>query len=365
MARLRILVQHGKWLQPTLVALLCIGLLVCLLALAAGVGNQHGRFSLRNSWDYQEPDALLVGSWQFATAHSNTSSLLSDRQWQLDVDGNSLLLVTKNAVPPLTLILPLLALFASLALARGRPAVPTTSATRSYAVTHGILSLAVPIVVGLFLVVESFNLEIPFSWTQWSRALVWLGCVGIYFSTFLFLGSWISQHVRHVKTAAWIFLSLFVALFMIQSSRELIMRFDGSYLLPVPDLPQEVRLSLFRPSGEPRVTPDREEMVADYLESVDAYSESVHAVVASRYRLERWWHIVSPQLLLTEISGQLLQTQLANVVDVIAAPKSEDKDPSLAASLMSVGPEMAWLAMLFCIAGLGSWFAARKREISS
>ena len=365
MARLRNFVQHSKWLQPTLVILLCIGLLVCLLALASGVGSPYGRFSLRDSWGYQKPDALLVGCWQFATAHSNTSSLLSDRQWQLDVDGNSLLLVAKNAAPSLTLILPLLALFTSLALARGRPAVTTTCATRSCIVTDSILSLAVPIVVGLFLVVESFNLEIPFSWAQWSRTLCWLGFVGIYFSTFLFLGSWISRPTRHVKTAAWIFLSLFVALFMIQSSRELIMRFDGSYLPPVPDLPQEVRLSLFRPSGEPRVTLDREEMVADYLESVDAYSESIHAVVASQYRLERWWHIVSPQLLLTEISGQLLQSQLADVVDVIVAPKSEDKDPSLVASLMSVGPEMAWLAMLFCIAGLGSWFTACKREIAS
>jgi len=365
MARLRNLVQHCRWLQPTLVALLCIGLLVCLLALAAGVGSPYGRFSLRDSWGYQEPDALLVGSWQFATAHGNASSLLGNRQWQFDVDGNSLLLVAKNAVPPLTLILPLVALFASLALARGRPAVTTTCAPRFCAVTHGILSLAIPIVVGLFLVVESFNLEISFSWTQWSRALVWLACVGIYFTTFLFLGSWISQRTRRVKTAAWIFLSLFVALFMIQSSRELIMRIDGSALPPVPELQNEVRLSLFRPSGEPRVTPDREEMVADYLESVDAYSESVHAVVASRYRLERWWHVVSPQLLLGEISSQLLQTQLADIVDVIVAPKSEDKDPSLAASLMSAGPEMAWLLLLCGVTGLGAWSRMRKREIAS
>jgi hypothetical protein len=227
-----------------------------------------------------------------------------------------------------------------------------------------LLSLAVPITVGLFLVLESRVLEIAFVWSQWSRLIVWLGCIGIYFAAFLFLGSWISQSVRHVKTAAWIFLSLFVALFMIQSSRALLMRFDGSLLPPAPDLPQEVRLSLFRPSGEPQVIPEREAMVADYLASVDAYSESIHTVVAARYRLERWWHVVSPHLLLDEVSSQLLQTQLADVMDVVFTPESEDTAPSLTASLMSVWPELAWLALLACLTGFGAWFTTREQVIS-
>ena len=357
-----------RLLHGVLVILLCLSLLVLLLMQTARVVNPSILKSMREvqySQYYQDQSFLLVGSWQFASAHKNIQVLQSQRLNLIDIHDNGLLLVAQDTTPSLILILPLLALFTSLALSRAKPTPATSRSIRSWALSMGLLSLAIPLIVGLFLVIESRILEIPTSWSQWSRALVWLGFVGTYFTTFLFLGSWISQRARHVKTAAWIFLSLFVALFMIQSSRELIMRFDGSKLPQVPDLPYEVQLSLFRPSGEPRVIPEREEIVADYLESVDAYSESIHAVVASRYRLERWWHIVSPQLLLSEISSQLLQVQLADVVDVINSPKSEDKDPSLVASLMSMGPEMAWLLLLCGLTGLGAWrITARKREIS-
>jgi hypothetical protein len=367
MTRLIGFFRHNNGTQTTLVTLLCLSLLVLLLMqVARGVnpsilGNLR---EIRYYQYYQDPDVLLIGSWQFASAHSNVQFLQSQRLRLIDIRDNGLLLVARDTTSSLALILPLLALFTALALSRAKPTQDVSRSVRHWILGMGLLSLTITIIVGLFLVIESRILEIPYSWSQWSRALVWLGIVGTYFATFLFLGRWISQCTRHIRTAAWILLSLFVALFMIQSSRELLMRFDGSHLPPVPDLPVEVRLSLFRPSGEPRVTPDREEMVANYLESVDAYSQSVHAVVAGRYRLERWWHVISPQLLLNEISSQLLQARLPDVVDVIVASRS--KEPSLMASLMSVAPEIAWLAILCCIAGLGTWrITARKREIAS
>lgn len=348
------------------VFLLCMALVACSLVQVARLSNPSIQFSLLNVARNQHKSTLIVDRWQFASAHGNIALLAENRQRTLAINESAVLLIAQSASPALSLILPLLALFTGFALARSTQGSDESSRTLSHqpALWMGMSCLSVPLIIGVFLVIEAHVLGIPLVWASWSRILVWLGCVGTYFPTFLFFGAWISRRTRHTKTAAWIFLSLFVAFFVIQGSRELVMRIDGSALPPVPELPTEVRLSLFRPSGEPRVIPEREQMVADYLESVDAYSESVHAVVASRYQLERWWHVVSPQLLLSEISSQLLQTQLADIVDVIVAPKSEDKDPSLVSSLMSVGPEIAWLAILCCIAGLGSWFTARKREIS-
>jgi len=341
-----------------LVAFLSLGLLVCLLALTANVINANIQSHYQSSRSYQDSDSLLIGSWRFASAHSNVQSLQSHRQLSNDIHKDALLLVARYATPNLGLILPLLALFTGLALVRANPALGTLRPIRSYALAHAILSLAVPLVVGVFLVIESRILEIPYSWSQWSRLLVWLVVIGTYFASFLFLGSWISQRVQHVKMAAWIFASLFIAMFMIQSTRGFLMRFDGSNLPPVPDLPTEVRLSLFCPSGEPRVTLDREEMVAEYLDSVDAYSESVHAVIRDRYDLERWWHAISPQLLLYELSYQVLQSQLADIVDVVYSPGG--RNPSLAASLAVIWPEAAWLTLLCSLSGLSTVIAARK-----
>ena len=361
-SRLRNFSRSCKDLQAMLAMLLCLSLLVCVLVQEARVVNPSMRGYSREMQYYQDQDTLLIGSWQFASAHSNVGALQLNRQRMVDIiHENGLLLVARYATPTLALILPLLALFTGLALVRANPALHVFRSVRSWALCVGLLSLAVPIVVGLFLILESRSLEIPFSWSQWSRLLVWLGFVGTYFATFLVLGTWISHHVRHVRTAVWIFASLLVAMFMIQSGRELIVRFDGSHLPPVPELPVEVRLSLFRPSGEPRVTRDRETMVATYLESVDAYSNSVHAVVEHRYGLERWWHVVSPQLLLYELSYQLLQAQLADIVDVVYALENEGKEPSMMSSLTSVWPEMVWLILLCGFSGLGAGITARKQ----
>ena len=364
-SRLSGLLQRCRRLHEVLVILLCLSLLALLLMQAAREINPsilRNFGEIQRSQYYQDPNILLVGSWQFASAHRNIQFFQSQRLRLIDIHDNGLLLVARDTTPSLVFILPLLALFAALALSQVKSTPDMSRSIRSWVLSRGLLSLAIPIIVGLFLVIESQILEIPTAWSQWSRVLVWLGFVGTYFTIFLFLGSWISQCTRHVKTVAWVFLSLFVALFMIQSSRELVMRFDGSKLPQVPDLPHEVKLSLFRPSGEPRVTPDREEMVADYLASVDAYSQSVHAVVARRYDLERWWHVASPQLLLTEISSQLLQTQVVDIVDVVFTSKSEDREAGLAISLRSVWPEIAWLVLLCCIAVFGAWMAERKRE---
>jgi len=351
------------WTVPLLVVLLCSALLSGLLVLAA----QHANASMRSGfWDANnaKQDALLVGSWAFTSAHSNIESLMVDLQ-QLNLDDNALLLVARSVSRSLALILPLLALLAALALSQ-HVSFPTTSySTRSRAVARGILNLAIPLLMGLALVIESRILKVPLPVNQWSRVLVWLGFIAAYFAAFSFLGIWISRRTHHIKTAVWISLSLFVALFMIQSSRELIMRFDGSYLPPVPDLPTEVRLSLFRPSGTPSVTPDREEMVAEYLAAVDAYSESVYAVVQHRYNLERWWHVLSPQLSFLEVSGQLLQAELAGTVDVLYSSERGDKVPSLLALMSTIWQETAWLLLLCALAGWASRRPARKRSASS
>lgn len=205
-----------------LAVVLCLSLLVCVLVQVTGVVNPSIRDYSREMQYYQDPDTLLVGSWQFASAHSNVGILQLNRQRMVDIHENGLLLVARYATPTLALILPLLALFTGLALVRANSALHVFRSVRSWALWVGLLSLAVPIIVGLFLILESRSLEIRFSWSQWSRLLVWLGFVGTYFATFLVLGTWISHCVRHVRTAAWIFASLFVAMFMIQSSREFI-----------------------------------------------------------------------------------------------------------------------------------------------
>ena len=348
----RLVRQVKHWRSP-LVVLLCIGMLVCILVPVATIVSSNLQGPLQSASSSEDASILFVGSWEFASAHTNVRYFqLANQRW-LGIRENALLLVAQYATPSLIIILPLLGLFSALALVRCGTA---------HAVSCILLGAAVPLVIGGFLLLESHTLDFQMSWAQWSRALVWLGLAGLYFWTFLSLGIWIGQRTRSTKTVTWIFLSLFVALFMIQSSRELLMRFDGSHLPPVPELPTEVRLSLFRPSGEPRVTLDREGMVADYLASVDAYSDSAHAVVAHRYGLERWWHIVSPQLLLNEISTQLLQTHYADSVDVIYSPGS--RPPGLASSLAAVWPETAWLILLCGLAELGAWTATRKQTSS-
>jgi hypothetical protein len=193
----------------------------------------------------------------------------------------------------------------------------------------------------------------------WSRLGVWIVIVGVYFALFLFLGRWIRQGTRSTKRSLWICLTLVCAMVTIQGSRPLLMRVDGSILPAVPDLPTEVQLSLFRPSGEPHVTEDRVEVVDEYLTAVDAYSQRVHDIVARRYALERWWHVVSPQLLMDEVAGQLLQTEYADAVDVFF---SQDRAvPSLTTSLGAIWPEVAWLITLCSLCGAAG-LAIRQRR---
>lgn len=351
---------HAMW-----VFLLCVGLLVCVLTQVARVTNPSIRSSLLEVSINQHKSTLIVGRWQFASAHSNVAIVSEYRQRRLAIKECALLLMAQSTSSALGFILPLLAIFAGLALTRSTQGScePSLITPRHTVLWMGVLCFSIPLVIGVFLVIESHILRIPHVWATWSRILVWMGCVGTYFAGFLFFGSWISRLTQHTKMAAWIFLSLFVAFFVIQGSRELAMRVDGSALPPVPELPAEVRLSLFRPSGEPRVTSDREEMVADYLAAVDSYSESLHALASRQYMLERWWHVVSPQLLLSEISLQVLQSQFADVVDVAFSAGHEDQEASLMASLASVWLELVWLVLICCFTWMGHWLTSRKQAI--
>jgi hypothetical protein len=339
----------GSW-RSLLVVLLCMATLVCVLMQVASTSNPSIREGLQTHAVASGQDMPITGTWTFATAHENVHVLSLHRQARSGIPGHVLFSPAQDATWVLSQVLPFLGLLGALALVHFAPGRLSI---------HVLFCGTVPLTVGLFLLLESHILGIPMLWSHWARVLVWLGAVGLHFSAFLFLGRWIAGRVRHLKTAVWIALSLVVALFFIQNSRSPFMRFDGSELPPVPNLPTEVRLSLFRPSGVPDVTTDREEAVDAYLASVDAYSEAVHAIAARRYGLERWWHIASPHLLLDEISIQLLQADHAHVVDALYAAKSGP--PSLAASLRAVWPEILWLAVLGFLAAWASCAAARRR----
>lgn len=353
--------QHIQGLHAALIILACLAVLAGLLVQSGSVT----RSNLRNSQWYQATDAEIVGSWRFASAHANVTSLLELARLSADVEEMGLLFAAQDLAPALTLALPLLGLLAALAFNWTNPRGVDKGYHPARARPQIILCIAIPIMSTLYLLWQAHRLELPLEWDQGCRLLVWLACIGIYFTSFLLMGTWISNHVGRFRTATWIFLSLVVALFMIQGSRDLVMRFDGSSLPPVPDLPAEVRLSLFRPSGEPRVTADREALVADYLSSVDAYSQSVYDVVSHRYNLERWWHVVSPHLLLEELSDQLLQTELARTVHLLAAPERDEQEPSLFASMIAVGPELIWLLFLGGLTGLTVWISNRRQRVGS
>ncbi len=349
-----------KRIRALIVIVLCVGLLAVALFQVARVANPSIRNSIWKAAINEHKSPWIVLRWQFASAHSNLTYLADDFQRRVAAEESVGLLVARSATPTLAFILPLLGLFAGLALQRYTQ--PSSLSSHVHARQRlfwiGLLSAAVLLLIGGFLVLETHILEASFDWSQWCRLLVWLLVLGVYFSSFTFAGSWISQRVNKDKTIVWIILSLFVALFILQASREPLMRVDGSLLPNIPQLPAEVRMSLFRPSGTPQVIPEREEMIAEYLASVDAYSESIHCLAAHQYNLERWWHVACPPLLLSEISGQLLQTQFNNIVDVVFSEQGSNRRPSLASSLVCVWPEVAWLCLIM---GCVAWAATRKR----
>jgi len=335
--------------RTVLVLLLCLGTLVALSHQVARTASDEMVATAAWTQSWVQDEESLMGSWQFASAHENVLALNVTRQQVFRVDTDVMLLVARDVSAALALALPLLGLFAGLAL-------PARSRLRVLAPV--VLGVGVPLGVAVSLAwVASTH-----GWTMgpavWSRLGVWIVIVSAYFNLFLLLGRWIQRRTGSTKRSLWVYLTLVCAMATIQGSRPLLMRVDGSIFPAVPDLPTEVKLSLFRPSGEPQVTADRVQIVDEYLAAVDTYSQQVHDVVAQRYALERWWHVVSPQLLMDEIAGQLLQTDYANAVDVVF---SEDRaPPSLATSLGAVWPEIAWLVALCGLCGAAGLRAERR-----
>jgi hypothetical protein len=340
--------RRESW-RALLVVLLCLGALAGLLY---EIGQVAVEQIAATTWgaSSREGHGVLMGIWRFASAHENVFALNEARQQRLRLEQDAAFLVAQDVSTALTLALPFLALFAALAL-------PLSRRVRLWAFVGLALGVSSLVVACLWGIVRQQT------WTMepgaWSRLLVWIAFLTTYFTLFLLLGTWIRGVTRSTKKAVWICLSLIFAMLLIQGARPLLMRVDGSRLPPVPTLPTEVRLSLFRPSGEPRVTEDRVEMVEDYLASVDAYSEEVHKVVADRYTVERSWHVVSPQLLLRELAGQLLQSEYADIVDVVYSGRRSE--PGLAASLRAVWPEAVWLLVLCALAGTAATVVGRSQ----
>lgn len=334
--------------RTLLVILLCLGTLVGLLHQVARTASDEIVATAAWAQSWVQDEGSIMGLWQFASAHENVLALNAIRQQVFRVDTDVMLMVARDVSAALALVLPLLGLFAGLAL-------PSRSRPRVLALIG--LGLGTPLGVVVTLAWAASNRGWTMDPAVWSRLAVWIVIVGAYFVLFLLLGRWIQQRTRSVKRSLWICLGLVLAMVLIQGSRPLLMRVDGSVFPAVPDLPTEVRLSLFRPSGEPRVTEDRVEVVDEYLSAVDAYSQRVHEAIERRYALERWWHAVSPQLLMDEIAGQLLQTEYANAIDIVF---SEDRaPPSLVASLGAVWPEIAWLLTWCAVLGMGGLPARR------
>ncbi len=336
--------------RAVLVLILCLGTLV-------GVSYQVARTASDEiidtaAWAQMSTQGgkSVLGVWQFASAHENVLALNVIRQQVFRVDTEVMLLVARNVSAALALALPLLGLFAGLAL-------PPRCRLRIF--TSIGLDLGVPLGVAVSLAWVASSRGWTMGPAVWSRLGVWIVIVGAYFVLFLLLGRWIQQRTRSAKRSLWICLTLICAMVTIQGTRPLLMRVDGSIFPAVPDLPTEVALSLFRPSGEPQVTADRVEIVDEYLAAVDAYSQRVHEIVARRYAVERWWHVVSPQLLMDEVAGQLLQTEYSNAIDVFF---SEDRAvPGLAASLITVWPEVAWLVALCGLFGIAGLTVRRRK----
>ena len=347
----RRLVSKGI-LRSALVLVLCLGTV-------AGLTVQVGRMSCdaigeATAWArmmaHQVKNTLL-GVWRFASTHENVDALNATRQQVLRLETDAMFLVARDVSTALALVLPLLGLLTGVAL---------PSLSRFRAVTSIALAIGVPLILGVSLASFARQQGWMMSPDVWTRIGVWIVVVGAYFTLFLLLGNGIQRRTQSTKRSMWIVLTAFAAMLLIEGTRPLLMRVDGSDFPAVPDLPTEVRLSLFRPSGEPRVTADRVDIVEEYLTTVDAYSQRVHAIVARRYALERWWHAVSPQLLLREIASQLLQSEYASAIDVVFS--ADRGSPSLAASLGAVWPEAAWLLALCGLLGVVGRRAKRRRE---
>ena len=345
----RRLVPKGV-LRSALVLVLCLGTV-------AGLTVQVGRTSCAavvEATAWARPMAhqvknTLLGVWRFASAHENVDALNATRQQALRLETDAMFLVARDVSTALALVLPLLGLLTGVA-------IPSLSRFRA------ATSIALGIGVPLILIVSLASFARQQGWMMspdaWTRIAVWVAIVDAYFTLFLLLGHWIQRRTQSMKRALWIVLTAFAAVLLIEGTRPLLMRVDGSVFPAVPGVPTEVRLSLFRPSGEPQVPEERVEIVEEYLTAVDAYSQQVHAIVARRYALERWWNAVSPQLLLREIASQLLQSEYANAIDVIYS--SDRRMPSLATSVNAVWPEAAWLLALCGLLVVSSLVAGRR-----
>jgi len=179
---------------------------------------------------------------------------------------------------------------------------------------------------------------------------IFLVALGGYCFLFVLLGMWISTVARSSRKALWICSAVFVALFSVHAVVENAASLDRANLPDLPEMTDGVWANFndARSRGYPAsdwLPPEVEE----YFAALDAYSSELADFIRSRHRAERWWSFVSPPGLLLEVSGQLLQDQYHDALDVFYSPEIERRPASLGASLWKSAPEIAWLALL-CLA---------------
>jgi len=345
---LRSIIQNiiHKWWFADLAVLLTLALVLAATAISLNP-------VLRSELDDPLPpqgtrwSGILGGG----SAHANLWELSTDHQLYRGRRRNALYLVGKRLLFVLLLVLPVIAMAGGLL--QGRQLARSHERRRTL-IMFRMLGSVLTIVgaMALFVVLECHHLGIAPTSAQRTRVLVWAASMGLYAGVFLALSVWIGSRVRSARTATWILLSITIGLWMLEGSREPVFSLSSSPLPRVPELPTEVRMSLFRPSGEPRVTEDRQEFVEAYLDAVDAYSGALYESVRARYQTERLWHIFSPQLAMREISFQLLQDDFPTLAEIIYAPFRPYRLSRFGGTVSAVWPELVWFLALLGIFAL-------------
>jgi|GEM_PF-2051084 len=351
-----------RGIQSPWLALLLTGLIlgVFLIVIATSV-NPTLREELKSPWSLMMQGTRWTATWGPGTAHENLWTLSTDRQLQEGRETNALFLSCKRLLPAMLLILQIIGMGGGLLVGRALRLRSDLGMLVRILAHVGAPVLVIGVLLG-FMMVESRLLGLSTHPAQWGRVIVWVIGLGLYFGITFSLASWIGSRVKDVRRASWILLSLFVGLLLLEGSRELFWPMSASELPQVPELPTEVRRALFRPSGEPRVTEDREELVAEYLATVDNYSTGLAGAVEMRYRIERLWNFVCPQLVLREISFQLLQDDRATITEIIYMSTRPYRVPSLRASLAAVKAEAIWLVVAFVLLSCGALRSQIKRR---
>lgn len=228
------------------------------------------------------------------------------------------------------------------------------------------MAVTLTLVVGMggALLLATRIMRLSWSVPQLTRALVFLGVMGVYVSLFIFIGTWISARTRRSTTSLWICTAITTGLFLLSALIGNVASINAFQYPPFPEMPSDVNLYLhslpLRPIPQPTQVPG---YVQAYMEKLRNHADIVAREISARYQSERWWNFLSPAQLALEVAGQLLQDGYRSAVDVFNVNRSKTDSASLSASLGLVTPELIWLLLLCGSALLANIITLTRMEV--